>query len=112
MSDKLLTLAEEITLDLSVELNAEPSFKANVLRQKVKAAIREVKLARRYPSSYTASMISEDLQKYYSNIRNIALYDYNQVGAEFQQSHGENEVSRAYTDRNLLFKGIVPIASF
>ena len=112
MSDELLSLAEEITLELSVELASEPSFKQNVLEQKVTGAMREVKSARRYPSHYTATMISEDLKNYYSNIRNIALYDYNQMGAEFQRSHGENSVNRAYTDRNLLFRGVIPIASF
>lgn len=112
MIDELLSLAQEIMVDLSAELSTEPSFKESVLEAKVKAAIREVKSVRRYPSNYTASMICEDLQKYYSNIRNIALYDYNQVGAEYQQSHGENGVNRAYTDRNLLFKGVIPIASF
>lgn len=104
-----LTLRDEIIADLTLELGAEPTFNADALRQKVINAIREVKKARKYPAYYTDGQIKIDLYGYYSNIRNIALYDYNKMGAEFELSHNENSVSRSFVDRHTLFSGVVPI---
>lgn len=103
-------LQDEIIADLTLELQSEETFDASALAQKVKSAIREVKKARRYPLYYTESQINADLSNYYSNIRNIALFDYNQRGAEFEVSHNENSVSRTWHDRDKLFSGIVPLA--
>ena len=58
----------------------------------------------------TDEMIEEDLDRYYSNIRAIALYDYNQIGVEGQQSHNEGGVSRTWVDRKSLFNGILPLS--
>ena len=104
-----LTLQDEIIADLTLELGAEPTFNADALRQKVINAIREVKTARKYPSYYTDEQISRDLYDHYSNIRNIALYDYNKMGGEFEQSHNENSVNRSFVDRNSLFSGVIPL---
>lgn len=81
-----------------------------VLASKVRNAIREVKKARRYPSHYTEEMINEDLENYISNIEGLALYDYNQVGAEGESSHNESGVNRTWKSRNTNFNGIIPIA--
>lgn len=81
-----------------------------VLASKVRNAIREVKKARRYPSHYTDEMINEDLENYISNIEGLALYDYNQVGAEGESSHNESGVNRTWKSRNTNFNGIIPIA--
>lgn len=81
-----------------------------VLASKVRNAIREVKRARRYPSHYTEEMINEDLENYISNIEGLALYDYNQVGAEGESTHNEGGVNRTWKSRNTNFNGIVPIA--
>ena len=105
-----LTLQDELIADLTMELGNEPTFNANVLNQKVLSAIREVKTKRKYPFYYTEEQIKADLNCFYSNIRNIALYDYNKVGAEYEQSHNENSVSRTFVDRNSLFSGIIPLA--
>ena len=104
-----LTLQDELIADLTLELGDEPTFNANVLKQKVISAIREVKLARKYPLYYTETQIATDLYNFYSNARNIALYDYNKVGAEFEQAHNENSVNRTFVDRNSLFSGIIPL---
>lgn len=103
-------LQEELLADLTAELESESTFDSNKLLQKVVGAIREVKRARKYPSYYTETQIRLDLYEFYSNIRNIALYDYNTIGAEFEQSHSENSVNRNWTDRNKLFYGILPLA--
>ena len=83
---------------------------SEVLASKVRNAIREVKRARKYPKHYTDEMISEDLENYISNIEGLALYDYNQVGAEGESTHNEGGVNRTWKSRNTNFNGIVPIA--
>lgn len=107
-----LTIQDELIADLTEELSKEPTFNASALKQKVVNAIREVKKARKYPGYYSEEQISRDLYEYYSNVRNIALYDYNKMGGEFEQSHNENSVSRSFVDRNSLFSGIVAISKF
>ena len=105
-------LQEELISDLTTELSKEPTFDAELLKAKVVSAIKEVARARKYPKYYARNYVSEDLYDYYTNIRNIALYDYNLAGAEGQTSASENGVSRNYVDRKSLFAGIIPIAMF
>jgi hypothetical protein len=106
-----LTLEEEIVEDLKVELSTDDElFDEKILLSKVRNAIREVKRARNYPASYTDDMVNQDLYDYFSNIRNIALYDYNSVGRDFEATHSENSINLTMTDRNKLFNGIIPIA--
>ena len=103
-------LEEEILADLTAELSIDKTFNATLLLSKVKNALREVKRARHYPSYYTEDQIKSDMYNFFSNIRNIALYDYNQIGAEFQQTSSENSTSRSWTDRDKLFAGIIPLS--
>ncbi len=106
-----VSIEQEIMEDLTAELSiSDENFNPDLLLSKVRNALREVKKARKYPSYYTESQISKDIYDYYSNIRNIALYDYNLIGAEGQTSSNENGTSRAYVDRNELFSGIIPIS--
>lgn len=100
-------LEEEIMADLTAELSlTDPNFSAALLLPKVRNAMREVRRARNYPTSYTDTQIEADMYNYFSNIRNIALYDYNQIGGEFQTSSSENSTSRHWMERNKLFAGI------
>ena len=100
-------IEQEIIAELSIELQGEPTFNANILAVKVRNAIREVKMKRNYAAtSYTESQIVKDLYNYYSTIINVARYDYNQLGAEGEQSHSENSVSRSWVSRDDLFKGV------
>ena len=104
-------LINAIYQDLTAELEStDENFNADLLLIKVKGATKEVKQARHYPSNYTDEMVVSDMNSYYMNIRDIALYDYNIVGAEFQKSSSENSVQRTWVDRNSLFNGIVPIS--
>jgi hypothetical protein len=101
-------LQSELVADLKTELKNDPNFDAEILEIKVKNAIRDVRSRRCYgATSYSESMIASDLESYYSAIRNVALYDYNQAGAEFQSSHDENDISRTWVDRDKLFNGVV-----
>ncbi len=104
-------LEDELVGDLTVELElADENFDATLLTQKISAAIRDVKRARHYPSYYTDTQIGNDLYEYYPNIRSIALYDYNKISMEHEDTHNENSVNVSFTDRNKLFTGIIPLA--
>ena len=104
-------LEQEIFADLYAELSvSDENFNETLLLSKVRNAMREVKRARNYPKTYSESQIEQDMYDYFSNIRNIALYDYNQIGAEGQSSSGENGTSRSYVDRDKYFFGICPFA--
>lgn len=109
-SGMTVSLEGEVFADLQVELSQDEDFNETLLLSKVKNALREVKRARKYPSYYTDEQIERDMYDYFSNIRNIALYDYNLIGAEGQTSMSENSVSRAFVDRNSLFGGIIPLS--
>ena len=101
-------LQNELVADLKTELKNDPNFDEDILKVKVKNAIRDVRQRRNYgATAYKEDAITEDLESYYSVIRNVALYDYNQVGAEGQVSHDENSVNRVWVDRNKLFNGVV-----
>ena len=96
--------------DLKIELKNDADYNENVLANKVAQAVREVKTARRYPSHYSEEMIAADMEKFYANVYKIALYDYNQIGIDFQTGHNENGINRSFSDRNKLFYGVIPIA--
>ena len=100
-------LQDEIVAELTVELQDEPTFNVKILATKVRNAIREVKMKRNYQAtSYTDEQVEKDLYNYFSVIKSVALYDYNQIGAEGEQSHSENSISRTWVDRDDLFKGV------
>ena len=104
-------MENELIEDLTAELQiTDKLFNASLLEIKVRNAIKEVKRARNYPSHYTDEMIDDDIERFYSQIRNIALYDYEQIGAENETSHSENNISRSFVDRDKLFTGILPLA--
>lgn len=111
MSKELnVQLQEELMADLIEELSSDDTFNESLLKVKVKNAIREIMSARAYPEYYTNEQIEKDLARYYSNIRKLALYDYNTIGAEFETSHNENSTSRSWVDRNKIFNGVLPLA--
>lgn len=104
-------LIAELMSDLSTELENEVDYDENILAIKVKGAIRDVKLRRNYDNvGYSEKLIAKDLRKFYSNIIEIARYDYNKIGAEGHANYSEDGVSRTWFDRNDLFKGIVPLS--
>ena len=101
-------LQNELVADLKTELKNDPNFDEDILKVKVKNAIRDVRQRRNYgATTYKEDKIAEDLESYYSVIRNVALYDYNQSGAEGQISHDENGISRSWVSRDSLFNGVV-----
>lgn len=115
MADTLSLLKQQVFTDLDTQLNGEPGYNASVLQSKVNIAFKEVMQARtvkyggKYPSCYTEERSAQDLSQYYSHIANLALFDYNTIGIEFQTSSTENSTTRTYRDRDRLFNGIVPL---
>lgn len=100
-------IEQEIIAELTIELQGEPTFNADVLAIKVRNAIRELKMKRNYvASSYTDAQIESDLYNYFPVIKSVALFDYDQIGATGEVSHSENGTSRSYIDRDDLFRGV------
>ena len=105
------TLGRDIFESLKTELENDEAFNENILEQKVRSVILEVQQIRGYVrNGYTNDMIIDDIEQFTAQIRNIVLYDYNQVGVEGQQSSSENNTYRMYFDRSKLFAGICPLA--
>ena len=96
----------EILEDLTTELGLKKDSDIAVLTSKVKNAYREVKRTRNYQSYHTLDFIDNDMEYFYSNIRELALYDYNQVGVEGQVSHNSNGTSRTWKDRKECLSGV------
>ena len=107
MNEMITDLIADLTTELTI---TDPNFNSTLLTSKVNNAVKEVKRARNYPTSYTQEMIDTDIVRFYTQARAIALYDYNQVGAENEESHSENNISRSFLDRNKLFAGITPFS--
>lgn len=105
-------MLEEIFEELKTELleTEGDKFNENLLRSKVNSAYRAVMTVRNYPRSYTDAEIERDMERFYSQVRDIALYDYNQIGAEGQTQYSQDGVSVHYVDRDKLFYGVLPIA--
>lgn len=105
-------MIEEIIEELKTELSTTEGerFSSELLTSKVKSAYRDVKAARRYPASYSEAMIESDMENYFSQVKEIARYDFNQIGAEGQTSYSQDGVSVHYVDRDKLFYGVLPIA--
>ncbi len=97
------------SLKIELEITEGDKFNSTLLESKINAAYEDVKMARCYPSSYADAAIIADMERYYSAIRSIALFDYNQVGAEGQSSYSADGTSIHYLSRDKLFKGVLPI---
>lgn len=97
------------SLKIELEITEGDKFNATLLESKIDAAYEDVKMARCYPATYSDVAIIDDMERYYSPIRSIALYDYNQVGAEGQSSYSADGTSIHYLSRDKLFKGVLPI---
>lgn len=87
------TLINEILSELKIELEVESEQDILLLQSKIKGAVREVKQKRNYAGRYTEEYVVNDLQNYFSNIKNLAMYDYGMIGGEFQKSNSDNGIS-------------------
>lgn len=107
-------MLDEIFDNLKDEIFADVAqadiLSETLLKRKIKGAYRDVQKARHYPKSYSEAQIEEDMQDFYSNIQDIARYDYSSVGAENLSSYSADGSSLHYKDRDKLFYGVYPIA--
>lgn len=88
----------EIIAELTVELQSQPTFNADILAIKVKDAYRKVKSRKCYENtSFDDESINEDLyNKHYQDIKDVAKYNFATLGADFEVSHSENSISRSW----------------
>lgn len=107
-----MDIQSEVYNDLVDELKLTKEEDKAAMLVKVKNAVLEVKNRRSYPSHFTEADIQKDLAMLYPNIRGLALYDYNQIGAEGQSSHSANGTSRNWKDREDCLKGVFAWAGF
>lgn len=87
---------------------SDVSSENEFLQQLIFQAEQDVRLYRNYPDNYTEEMIEKDMKKFDSIIVNLALYDYNQKGGEFQISSSENGTSRSWIDRDKILGKVTP----
>lgn len=99
-------LVNEILENLTTELGLTEESDLAVLTSKIRNAYREVKRTRNYQSGHTQEFIDRDMENFYSNIRELALYDFNQVGAEGQINHSENGTNRVWKERRECLNGV------
>ena len=102
----------ELNTDLTAEITGSGAeVLTDVLAIKVKAVVKELLNIRCYEhSGMTDEEIEKDIDRYYTQCMNVARYDYNQLGAEGEESHNENGISRKYIERGRLWSGVVPFA--
>ena len=90
---------------------SDASSENEFLQQLIFQAEQDVRLYRNYPDNYTEEMIEKDMKKFDSIIVNLALYDYNQEGGEFQISSSENGTSRSWIDRDKILGKVTPFVN-
>lgn len=104
-------LIDEILEDLLIELDIEKDTKdADLLRIKVKNALWEVVTKMNFPKYYQEYVIEKEVRDKRNVIHNVAMYDFCQVGSEWQKSHTESNVNMTFADRNSLFT-FIPYAT-
>lgn len=103
-------LIQEIYEQIMADVNPTRPGDASVLLLKVKNACREVKEVRNYPDDASESFIVSDLGKHWSVIYNLALYDFNIRGAEWESTINENGEYRSFVSREKVLAEIVPFA--
>lgn len=98
-------LIADLCTDLDIPNNTEDSEYKKLI-SKLNSAIRAVIVEINFPSHYTEKMITDYLDKYYQNIKDLTLYDYLQNGATGELSHKENGTDRSWKSRRECFIGI------
>ena len=105
--DDIKDLQDEVVADLSVTMSKDTDFDEAALAIKAKNAIMDVVMRRNYiATSFSKERILADLRNYYNTICRLTEYDYNQIGAEGQSSHSENETDRVWVSRDEILSGV------
>lgn len=106
-------LLAELQADLEAELVSELHNDADkaILSSKIKGAYRLVKRKRNYQEHHTQEFIDNDMENMYDIIKELAVYDWNHIGAEGEVSHSENGTSRSWNTRNDIIVDVIPFAT-
>ena len=111
-------LIDEIKDELTIELASsgadfDSSSESDVvlLRIKIRGAYRTVRSTRNYQKHHDEEFISADMRRMYSIIKDLALYDFNQIGAEGERIHAENGISRTWVNKNSILNQVTPFGT-
>lgn len=100
-------MIEEIVAELMAKLKDEPDLTEEICRAEVKNVIRELKMKRNYTAtSMSKEDIEDDMENYYSVVRNVSESRCVRLGAESEIGHSENGISRQYVNEDDLWKGV------
>lgn len=112
MIDGMDSFVDEIKSELEKELASEIKNDSDraILSSKIAGAYRAVKRKRNYQSHHTEDFINEDMENLYDIVKELALYDYNMVGAEGETNHSENGISRTWRSRDEILRQVIPFA--
>lgn len=102
-SDLAKSVYDNLIIDVGITSGSD------ILAVKVANAEREVKRLRRYPSDADAAYVASDMEQFWTVVYNLSLYDFNQRGAEGEESINENGEYRVFIDRNKILSGVNPI---
>lgn len=91
-------IEQEIIAELTIELSGQPTFDEDILAIKVHDAYRKVRGRKCYNNtSFSEEQIEKDLyNRHFQDIKDVALYNFAKMGADFQIAHSENSVSRTW----------------
>ena len=109
-----VSVEQEIISELTIELQGQPTFSAEVLALKVRDAYRKVRSRKCYHNTlYDERKIEEDLrEKHFQDIKDVAKYNFAIMGADFQTSHSENSVSRTWRTEDEILGNIDAYVKF
>lgn len=107
-------LIDEIVDELTIELRNEPTFDADVLRLKVKDAYRKVRGRKCYENTSKSEedIINDLAAKHFQDIKDVAMYNFNMIGAEGEVSHSENGTSRTFRTEDEVLGNICAYVGF
>lgn len=103
-------LKQSIVDNLKIELSKDDDFDENILALKVELVLDEAIERRGFTDNHTDEQILKYLIRHKSSLSQIAMRDYNQVGAESETQHSENEIERTWTDRDKMWSFIIPLS--
>lgn len=109
MEELILELQEDLEAELIAELHTDTD-KA-LLSSKLKGAYRAVKRKRNYQEHHTQEFINKDMKSMCDIIKELAIYDWNHIGAEGENSHSENGTSRSWGPRNEILLDVIPFVT-
>lgn len=83
-----------------------------IIEDLLSSARDDVIKARNYPTSWDEKKIESDLKQFENLMVKLAVYDYNQIGMDFETSHTESGVTRQYGSRNKILADVLPFVHF